>query len=608
MIHITATKKKNAVKNNENGSGNEAIEDPKVAEHVTNTEAPTDEDTAELPKLDLADFNVVEHAPDEATDSASVSHAATSIRDVRGEVERLQKRWESLDQKLTETNHRAVSLQAEAEEKDTKLAELVADLNTMQQQSVALEAASVERDATIASLELALTERGEEVTTVSQSLVEANSRAGVFEDRLEAAKHEVEELRRSLQDAKSSEATSSAEKETLFASQGSLRTKLQDLESYVDGRREKWIDQQAKLKSHKSEISSLEAALTSSERRFEERDTTIESLQTRINELEHESGELEGRHKERGAAHLEAQELLQGRISEIEQLKAELDLANSSAGKAELKALTASLAEKDESIRRLEVDIDKVEAVKTHIEEQQQTDRNTINELQHQLAQLQSERDQLTESLDDDRAETRGLVEKLDAAEQVSSALHDESTAQKERISTLEAELELRMEIIADFNANAEQLNQLSQSMNAEANEHTETKLDLSDRDLEFVRQGKYAIDDSGLYDCAAESQRHSLVDLSDASRTVYAISKPVTTIGRLESSDIRINDAVISRLHALLQMDDEGLTIEDHGSKNGVLVNKGRIEQTTLKHGDIVSLGEHLLRYVDMEQRRLTH
>ena len=596
------------MKNNENGSGTEVIGNSKVAEHDADTEILTGEDTAELQMLDLADFNVVENTPDGATDSASVSRAATSIKDVRGKVERLQKRWELLDEKLNEANHRAASLQAEVEEKDRKLAKLVADIDTMQQQSVALEAATVDRDATIASRELALTERGEEVTAVSRSLVEANSRAGVFEDRLEAAKHEVEELRRSLQDAKSSEATLSAEKETVFASQASLRTKLQDLESYVDGRREKWIEQQAKLKNQKSEISNLEAALASSESRFEVRNTTIASLQTRINELERESGELEGRHRERGAADREVQELLQGRISEIEQLKVELEMADGSAGKADLKALTASLAEKDESIRRLEIDISKFDAVKAHIEEQQQTDRKTINELQQELAQLQAERDQLTESLDDDRAETRELVEKLDAAEQVSSALLDESTTQKEQISTLETELELRMEIIADFNANAEQLNQLSQNMNAEATEHTETKLDLSDRDLERVRHGKHAIDDGGLDDCAAESQRHAMVALSRAGRTVYAISNPVTTIGRSESSDIRIKDPVISRLHAILQMDDEGVTIEDHGSKNGVLVNQSKIEQATLKHGDIVSLGEHYLRYVDLEQRRHTH
>ena len=143
------------MKNTENGSGTEVIGDSKVAEHVTDPEILTDEDTAELPMLDLADFNDGEYTPDGSTDSASVSRAATSVRDVQGEVERLQKRWESLDEKLTEANHHAASLQAEVEEKDTKLAKLVADFDTTQQQSVALEAAAVERDATIASLELA---------------------------------------------------------------------------------------------------------------------------------------------------------------------------------------------------------------------------------------------------------------------------------------------------------------------------------------------------------------------------------------------------------------------------------------------------------------------
>ncbi len=596
------------MKNNETGSGTENIEDSKVAEQLADAEISTDEDTAELPKLDLADFDIVEHTLNGATDDASVSRAATSIMDVRGEVERLQKRWESLDEKLTKANYRIASLQAESEEKDMKLAELVGDLDELHQQNVALEATTVDRDATIASLEQSLVERGEEVNAVSRSLDEANGRAGVFEDRLEAAKKDVEELRQSLQDAKSNEATLSAEKEAVVESQASLRAKLKDLESYVDGRREKWIEQQASLKNHKSEISNLEAALAKSEGRFDERDQTIASLQTRINELERESGEVEGRQSERAAALQEAQELLQGHIGEVERLKAELVLANDNTGKAELDALKAELSEKDESIRRLEDDVSKFEAVKAHIEEEQQTDRKTINELQQELAQLQTERDQLTESLDNDRAEMRALADKLDAAERVSSELLVESTAQKERISALETELELRMQIIAGFNENAEKLDQLSRSMNADGDEHTDTKHDFSDSDLKHVRQGEHATDDSGLYDYAAQTQRHAMVDLSDESRTVHAISKPITTIGRSDASDICIKDDVISRLHAILQMDDDGLTIEDHGSKNGVLVNQSQVEQTTLEHGDVVTIGNHYLRYVDLEQRKLKH
>jgi len=596
------------VKNNENGSGTEVIGDSKVTEQRTDTEMLADEDTAELQKLDLANPDVGEHVPDGVTDSASVIRAASSIKDVRGEVERLQRRWELLDGMLTESNGRAASLQAEIEEKDTKLEGLAADLDKMRQDNEALEAATIDRDATIESLEQALTEHAEEEAEVSRSLVEANSRAADLEDRLEAAKHEVESLRQSLLDAKSSEVTLSAEKDAVFASQASLRAKLQDLESYVDGRREKWIDQQAILKSHQSDISNLEASLASSESRFDERNKTIESLQARINELEHEAGELEGRHKERGAAHLETQELLQGHISEIEQLRAALELANSSADKEELEALTALLAEKDESIRVFELEIGKFEAVKSHIEDQQRADRETINELQQELAQLQKERDQLTECLDDDQTKMRVLTEKLDAAEQVSRELLDESAAQKERISTLEAELEVRMEIIAGFNENAEQLSQLSQSMNVEDSEHIETKLDISDRDLEHVHHGEHALHDSGLYDLVNTPQRHAMIALSDDSQTVYEISKPVTTIGRAESNDIRIKDEVISRMHALLQIDNEGLLLEDHGSKNGVLVNQIKIDRAILKHGDIVTLGKHYLRYVDLGQQELTH
>lgn len=634
------------MKKSGNGPSTEIVGDPKAGEHVTDAELLTDEDTAELPVLDPAAFANGEQVPGGSTNDASV-RAASWVRDVQGEVERLQKRWESLDKKLAEANHRTASLQAEVEQKDAELANLGAELGTMQERIEALEATIAERDETIASLEQASTERDEELAAAARSLAEAGSRAGVLEDRLQAAKHEVEGLRTSVQVAKSREAELSTEKEMISASNVNLRSKVHDLESYIDGRREKWIEHQATLKSHESKISSLEAELANSERRIAERDATIESLEARILELQREAGELEGRHKEREAAHQETQGLLDGRTGEIERLRARLEQGNVRASKADLDALKTSLAEKDESIQRLEADFAKVDAVRTHIEEQQQADRETINELQQALTQLQIQRDELTGSLDEARATMRSLGEQLDAGEQASSELRKENEAQKERISALEAELESRAEIIAGFDANAERLNQLSRNLNAldnvplddervptatderytqdlleadaiffdgdNADEHIETKLDFSDRDLERIQRVQRADDDSLLADLAlaadaGQERRHVLVAFTDVNRPVYAISKPVTTIGRSVSSDIRIRDAVISRVHARLRMDHDGLIVEDAGSKNGLAVNREKVDRAVLRHGDVISLGLHEFRYVDVKQPTRTH
>ena len=41
--------------------------------------------------------------------------------------------------------------------------------------------------------------------------------------------------------------------------------------------------------------------------------------------------------------------------------------------------------------------------------------------------------------------------------------------------------------------------------------------------------------------------------------------------------------DTFVSRRHALLRLDEQGLVLEDMGSKNGTLVNGVRIQRTQL-------------------------
>jgi pSer/pThr/pTyr-binding forkhead associated (FHA) protein len=63
-------------------------------------------------------------------------------------------------------------------------------------------------------------------------------------------------------------------------------------------------------------------------------------------------------------------------------------------------------------------------------------------------------------------------------------------------------------------------------------------------------------------------------------------------TIGR-EGCDIVVPDPEMSRRHAAVRILDEGLAIEDLGSKNGTFVNDRRIEGIAeLKQGDRVRFG----------------
>ena len=66
-----------------------------------------------------------------------------------------------------------------------------------------------------------------------------------------------------------------------------------------------------------------------------------------------------------------------------------------------------------------------------------------------------------------------------------------------------------------------------------------------------------------------------------------------VTVIGRSLECHLTIEDALVSRRHARLIVSDEGVQVEDLGSRNGVKVNGTAIKRSTqLRSGDRVRLG----------------
>lgn len=71
--------------------------------------------------------------------------------------------------------------------------------------------------------------------------------------------------------------------------------------------------------------------------------------------------------------------------------------------------------------------------------------------------------------------------------------------------------------------------------------------------------------------------------------------------IGRGNDCDFQVNDANISRRHGIVRRDWNEITIEDAGSKNGVLINDRKISRATaLRDADEVLLGAVRLTFID--------
>ncbi|MFQ5514624.1 MAG: FHA domain-containing protein [Myxococcota bacterium] len=75
-----------------------------------------------------------------------------------------------------------------------------------------------------------------------------------------------------------------------------------------------------------------------------------------------------------------------------------------------------------------------------------------------------------------------------------------------------------------------------------------------------------------------------------------WPLDRTSTVVGRGRSVDLVLNEATISRAHALLSFEGERLYVQDLGSTNGTLVNGVRRGRIVLEDGDELRMGRLVL------------
>ena len=79
----------------------------------------------------------------------------------------------------------------------------------------------------------------------------------------------------------------------------------------------------------------------------------------------------------------------------------------------------------------------------------------------------------------------------------------------------------------------------------------------------------------------------------------LVALTREWTRIGRSLAADIRFDDPTVSRRHALIVRQADGVRVLDDRSLNGVFVNGERVEWRALGDGDEVLVGRHRLVFL---------
>lgn len=77
--------------------------------------------------------------------------------------------------------------------------------------------------------------------------------------------------------------------------------------------------------------------------------------------------------------------------------------------------------------------------------------------------------------------------------------------------------------------------------------------------------------------------------------------------IGRSSACHLAVDDALVSRRHAVIRVQDDRAEIEDLGSRNGVTLNDERVAgKRPLRHQDRITIGSQQLLFLDAERSQV--
>lgn len=79
-------------------------------------------------------------------------------------------------------------------------------------------------------------------------------------------------------------------------------------------------------------------------------------------------------------------------------------------------------------------------------------------------------------------------------------------------------------------------------------------------------------------------------------------LTREWTRIGRSLTADVRFDDPTVSRRHALVVRQPDGVRVLDDRSLNGVFVNGERVEWRALQDGDEIVVGRYRLHFLITE------
>jgi pSer/pThr/pTyr-binding forkhead associated (FHA) protein len=107
-------------------------------------------------------------------------------------------------------------------------------------------------------------------------------------------------------------------------------------------------------------------------------------------------------------------------------------------------------------------------------------------------------------------------------------------------------------------------------------------------------------LDDAGTREAPAAPGRWLIVERGGEQRA-FALTRPITHLGRGFGATLELEDLGVSRRHAIVVQRRGSVRILDDRSANGTWVNGRRVSEDELQDGDVIVLGRALLVYREL-------
>ena len=252
------------------------------------------------------------------------------------------------------------------------------------------------------------------------------------------------------------------------------------------------------------------------------------------------------------------------------------------------------LSERDDESRRI------IEDLTGTLETREAEHGEEIRALRFELGEAQdtvATSDLLNEQLAADLVDSRSYKEEL---ERMLSTAEERNQG---RIDELEKQLEtLRLET-DEYEQNLDSKNRAISDLMEEIANKSQQLESISNID-EVIQDIDERMSERIDIRAPRDNMTRLLVAKIEGQLLQYPLFKDRLTIGRAGENDIQLNAQFISRRHAVVLNEGDTTRVIDWGSKNGVFVNKKRVTEHFLTHGDIVTIGTVDFRYEERAKR----